>query len=256
MPGQDAWHGDFFANAGLQGSPVSSRDDAAINFDWGSTAPVPKLSQATNWSARWDFDCDTARPGYYTVSAYADDGVRVWVDDQTVIDEWHDSSPTTYAAMVYLDAGEHDWRIEYYQHQGTASLRVQIAPGASLPSDTFQAGPDSDAVTFGPGSPYFVQGGRAGGWETTDDGNGGTAVRTNNLLFGQADSNWVRWYAALAHPGMYDVSVFLPAGIGTTRAARYWISHADANDPKVLNQSLYAGQWVSLGEYYFNAAGD
>jgi hypothetical protein len=177
------------------------------------------------------------------------------VDDQVVIDEWHDSSPTTYAAMVYLEAGEHDWRVEYYQHLGTASLRVQIAPGAAMPEDAFQAGSDSGVLTVDSASPYFVKGGRDDGWQTTDDGSGGIALRATNLLFGEADSSWVRWYAPLARPGTYDVSVFLPAGIATTRQARYWITHAGSDDSKILNQSLYSGQWVSLGEYYFDASG-
>ncbi|MEW5720010.1 MAG: hypothetical protein AB1817_15385, partial [Chloroflexota bacterium] len=74
--------------------------------------------------------------------------------------------------------------------------------------------------------------------------------------FAQPESKWARWYAPLPRPGYYAVSVYIPAGIGTTRGARYWIAHAGAFDARTLNQSLYANQWVSLGMYYFSATED
>ena len=64
----------------------------------------------------------TTLPGYFTVTATADDGVRVWVDNNLLIDEWHDQSPTPHTAMVYLNAGAHDWRVEYYNHGGIATV--------------------------------------------------------------------------------------------------------------------------------------
>ena len=38
-----------------------------------------------------------------------------------------------------------------------------------------------------------------------------------NNAFAQVASKWARWYAPLPRPGYYDVSVYIPANIGTTR---------------------------------------
>jgi hypothetical protein len=155
--------------------------------------------------------------------------------------------------MTFLSTGPHDWRVEFYQHVGTASLHADIVPGAVAPSlagATFEPGD----VVIDTQSTNFIKGGN--GWQTAANGNGGNAFSTRNSAFAQADGNWARWYAAVPRAGYYEVSVYLPAGIGTTLNARYAIAHAGAYDFHVVNQSLYAKQWVRLGEFYFGATGD
>ncbi len=247
----EAWRGEYFANPGLQGTPALTREDANINFDWGSAPPGAGIAQGVNWSARWSARKNTANAGYYSVAATADDGVRVYVDNAIVIDQWHDASPTTYAAMVYLTAGAHDWRVEFYQHVGTASLHLQIVPGAAL----LQPGQLSDHLVVDPQNSNFVKGGSASAWQTAPNGNGGTAFKVLNNTYAQGESNWARWYATLPRAGDYEVSVYLPAGIGTTRNAQYWIAHAGTFDFHSVNQSLYSNQWVVLGVFYFSATG-
>src|SRR5687767_7863144 len=51
----DSWRGSYFANATLAGTPALVRDDAAIDFDWGSGAPAPGLP-VDNFSVRWTRD--------------------------------------------------------------------------------------------------------------------------------------------------------------------------------------------------------
>jgi hypothetical protein len=62
----------------------------------------------------------------YTILATADDGVRVWVDGQIVIDAWNDHSATNYSATVYLGTGAHNLRVEYYERYGNAVISVDI----------------------------------------------------------------------------------------------------------------------------------
>ncbi len=249
----ETWHGEFFGNPGLQGSPALTRDDASINFDWGSAPPGAGITQGVNWSARWRAHQNTVNAGYYSVAATADDGVRVYVDNASVIDQWHDASPTTYAAMVYLTAAAHDWRVEFYQHLGTASLHFQITPGAAAPSLALPAFVPAEIVVD-PQNPSFIKGGD--GWQGTPNGNGGTAFSAPNRSVASPSSNWARWYAPLPRAGYYAVAVYLPAAIGTTRGARYEIAHAGASDFVDVNQSLYSKQWVRLGVFYFDASGD
>ena len=69
----------------------------------GTGSPAPEVN-ADNFSARWTRDVDLA-PGTYTVTATTDDGIRVYVDGNPVIDQWHDQTATTYSASVPLAAG-------------------------------------------------------------------------------------------------------------------------------------------------------
>jgi hypothetical protein len=62
--------------------------------------------------------------------------------------------------------------------------------------------------------------------------------------------NWARWYPALA-ARKYEVLVYIPHRFSTTSSARYWVSHAGGTTLRVVNQSAYSDQWVSLGTYRF-----
>jgi len=121
-----SWRGAYFNNTDLSGDPVLVRYDAAVNFDWGSGSPSDVV-HADNFSARWTTTRTLADTGHYTLVATADDGVRVWVDDQLVIDAWYDQPATTYSANLYLGAGQHSLRVEYYEHLYDARVTVELS---------------------------------------------------------------------------------------------------------------------------------
>jgi hypothetical protein len=87
------------------GRIVLVRDDAKVWFDWGREAPDPSLP-VDEFSARWT-QTRYFNEGLYTFSAVADDGVRLFVDDQLIIDRWGDEQPIEANAQVSLAAGEH-----------------------------------------------------------------------------------------------------------------------------------------------------
>jgi len=99
----------------LQGTPVIVRNDPDINFNWGSGSPDP-LVPADNFSARWTRTLDF-QSGMYRFSIRGDDGLRVFVDDNLIINEWRaaEAFPPTYTADVNLTGGKHAIRIEYYE---------------------------------------------------------------------------------------------------------------------------------------------
>jgi len=124
------WKGLYFANRSLAGLPALVRNDANINFNWGAGAPAPGLP-ADDFSVRW------TRQIYFPVGAYrftveVDDGARLWVDDRLVIDQWHDGS-ASYTGDAYLVEGEHQVRMEMYDHTGGAMARLRWARQESFP---------------------------------------------------------------------------------------------------------------------------
>jgi hypothetical protein len=132
-----AWRGEYFANAELQGDPILIRNDEVIDLNWGLGSPAEGIP-ADRFSARWTqwlyFD-----EGSYLFAMMADDGVRFWIDDQLVVDEWHDSSQETYTVEVDLAAGEHALALEYYENLGGAAIYLNwapIEPPTSMPEPT------------------------------------------------------------------------------------------------------------------------
>lgn len=116
------WRGEYYGNTTLSGSPVLVRQDEAIDFDWQRGAPDPKLAQdgfAVRWRGRWAFD-----EGTYRFNATSDDGVRLWVDDRLLIDQWQDQPATYSSGELYVPAGEHDVQVEYYEGGDQALVHV------------------------------------------------------------------------------------------------------------------------------------
>jgi chitodextrinase len=116
------WRGEYYNNWHLSGAPILVRNDVAVNFDWGAGAPAAGMF-ADNFSVRWSRTVSFSG-GTYRFYAHVDDGVRLWVDGALVIDQWHDSAPTTYSADVYLTEGIRSLKMEYYEHTGNALAQL------------------------------------------------------------------------------------------------------------------------------------
>jgi glucose/arabinose dehydrogenase len=118
----DPFAAEYFANQTLSGSPVVTRDEAAVDYDWGPTGSPAAGVPADFFSARWTRVKDYAA-GSYRFSVTGDDGIRLLVDGVQVIDGWQDQWPTTYTVELDLAAGAHTVVIEYYDKTGGAIAR-------------------------------------------------------------------------------------------------------------------------------------
>lgn len=121
--GGETWVGEYFDNRELQGSPKLTRNDGAIDFDWGSGSPDAVIP-ADNFSVRWTRNVGF-EAGTYRFLTSTDDGVRVWVDGGLVVDAWQDQSiPNTHTGEVYLSARRHTVIVEYYERKVDAHAHV------------------------------------------------------------------------------------------------------------------------------------
>ena len=98
------------------------RTDAVINFNWNQNSPDPSVSR-TYFSAKWA-GTFAFNSGTYVFTATADDGVRVWVDGQLLIDYWSDEAATTYNGSIQLTAGSHLIEMTYFQSGGAAIAQL------------------------------------------------------------------------------------------------------------------------------------
>ena len=130
-PDPNQWRGEYYNNPNLQAPPVMVRNDPSINFDWGTGSPAPNIP-SDYFSVRWTRSL-TFDGGMYRFSLRVDDGAKVWLDSQVVIDEWHSASPTTYIKDINVSAGAHVVRVEYFEGVGTALINFNIDKITSYP---------------------------------------------------------------------------------------------------------------------------
>jgi hypothetical protein len=124
---------EYFNNVSLTGTPALVRTEA-VNFDWGTGSPGAGIG-VNNFSARWSGSVLATTSGAYRLRTISDDGVRLWINNLQVINNWTDHSPATNtSAVINLVAGQrYSVRMEYYERSGGAVARLQwLTPGATV----------------------------------------------------------------------------------------------------------------------------
>jgi hypothetical protein len=228
------------------------RQDGAINFDWNSGSPHPKITR-DNFSVRWTRSVYLDREGLYTFSIQHDDGMRVFVDDKIIYESWVDQSVIYKVRKIPLLAGYRTFRVEYYDHIGNAVVHLMIKgdPGDYAGDEPEPGGAaiivDNDSARFewgGPAANRFKSGG----------GYGQNFFWTYNS--GNTRLNFGRWTAPITIAGNYELFAYIPTDRATTSNARYIIRHFGHRAERTINQSRYYDEFVSLGTYYFDGSGD
>jgi glucose/arabinose dehydrogenase len=134
----DGLLGEYFDNIDLTNRSLF-RTDATVDFDWGSGAPDPGMGSDT-FSVRWTGQVEPRYSETYTFQTLSDDGIRLWVDENLIINQWNDHSATYHAGTIALEAGVlYNIRIEYYDNGGNAVARLNW----SSPSQALEVVPQS-----------------------------------------------------------------------------------------------------------------
>lgn len=144
-PAITSWRGEYYNNDNLTGSPVVVRNDNAIDFVWGSSSPVPNTINNDHFSVRWTQTVSLAA-GQYVFTAHSDDGVRVWVNGQQIINAWDIHNVQPFVGTIALSGGPVEIRMEYFEYTGLAEARLTWRTTGSSGSGT-SAGSSSPTGT-------------------------------------------------------------------------------------------------------------
>ena len=157
------WRAEYFSNQILAGIPAVVREDSNLNFNWGSNSPVNGLPR-DHFSVRWE-RIVTLDGGLHRFTLEKDDGARVWVDGQLIIDHWQDccDEGERFEAEMPLIAGDHTIRVEYYEKEGDARVYLRWNWIGPLPTPTPTPASWSATLTVGSGGGYSGYGLSTGG---------------------------------------------------------------------------------------------
>jgi beta-glucosidase len=136
---------ELFNNKTLEGTPEVKATTKTVDFKLGGNSPAPGKINSDNFSARLTGFARIEKPGYYTFTATADDGCRVWVDGKLIIDEWKDQANATFTGAIELnEKKDYSIRIEYYDNTGEATLK--LAYDCNSYEQQLEAAKNSDAT--------------------------------------------------------------------------------------------------------------
>ena len=134
-------------------SPVVTRVDGGINFNWNAGPPAPSVP-ATNYLARWTGFITPPAVGTYTFGVDRQDGAKVTIGSTVVFNQWNSAQPLTWGSSVTWPAGSNPApqpiAVDYYNgsgsgkivlwYQGSDGIQKQVPP--SWFTTTFQTLPN------------------------------------------------------------------------------------------------------------------
>ncbi len=151
-------HAEYWDNPNLDGPSVITRDEKTIDHQWLDQPSKPVQGKG-GFSARYTAHVVVPAAGTYLLMSRNDDGVRVSIDGNLAIDDWNDHGASVKATRIRFDVpGEHDLKVDFYDHGGEAIVQVGMLPLDSALQKDLPAGSveSADAVIaavgFNPGS--------------------------------------------------------------------------------------------------------
>jgi hypothetical protein len=212
-----------------------------------------------DFSVRWTGQIKAPVDGDYNFATTSDDGVRLWIDGQPLIDNWTTHGPTldqSPSPLHFAAGSTHDIELDYYERGGgeVINLMWSYDPGqegfTTIPTDVLYPGTIRPELTYVTNSPAVIaDDGLSIGDVDSDAMTGATAKITTNyhseedsLIF--TDQNDIS--------GTFDIDTGTLTLSGTSsiasyqtalRSIKYLNSSTEPNtDTRTLQFQVYDGE--------------
>jgi len=114
---------EYYNDKFLEGTP-GTRTDEVVNFDPVNQPPDP-YSNYLHKSIRWTGHLAPNISGSYKIGVNSDDGIRLWVNDELLVDQWHNRGATTDQVEIKMEAGKlYPIKLEYFDNGGDAICQL------------------------------------------------------------------------------------------------------------------------------------
>ena len=161
------WAASYFNNTNLTGTAVSTNLETAVFYDWGAGSPDPSIGLDT-FSIRWTGQVQPEHTEPYSFFVNSNDGVKLWVDGQLIIDRWTNATLVTTGTVSLVGGVRYDIKYEYFENSNYASNTLywwspsqtkQVIPTERLyPNTNAAANVTSPATVIGlVGGPFNFQ---------------------------------------------------------------------------------------------------
>ena len=151
--------GEYFDSKDLSGTPVLTRTDRNINFNWDKVVPVSGLER-NNYSVRWSGTFTPPAPGSYKLGVRVNycyacenaEGFRLYLDDKLLVSSSSNQKTPERGTVIdanvqFTDTNPHPIRLEYLHGTGSAGIDLTWqAPADALRDEAVKAAQQADVV--------------------------------------------------------------------------------------------------------------
>jgi len=121
--GGNGLKGQYYDNQNLTAHELT-RTDPTVSFSWGTGSPARSIDSDT-FSARWTGQVEAPVSGTYTFYTQTSDGVRLWVNGESLISKWVDQNTREWSGRISLEAGKrYPIKMEYFEGTGGAVAKL------------------------------------------------------------------------------------------------------------------------------------
>jgi hypothetical protein len=199
------------------GAVTLTRVDPTVDGYYGNNSPASSSISVDWFTARWYGQVKAMDTDTYTFDTFCDDGVRVWVNNQLVVDHWALQAPTHRTGTIALTANQqYPIVMEYFENQAGAQSQLgwstaggglvssvipasQLTPGASWVQPTVTLTPANNATVNSPATVTATV--------VTNSAAEITSVKffTNDVLLATAPTTLPYTYSWAAASGVYNL---------------------------------------------------
>ena len=154
----DGLTGEYFSSPDLSGTPVLTRTDRNINFNWDKVVPVNGL-QRNNYSVRWSGNFTPPAPGEYVLGVRVNycyacenaEGFRLYLNGKLLVENRGEATGERGAVIevpvTFGNTQPHPIRLEYLHKTGSAGIDLTWqAPAAVLRNQAVEAAKQSEVT--------------------------------------------------------------------------------------------------------------
>ena len=188
--------------------------DATVNFNWNSSSPDPSIPPS-NYTVRWTGLVQPLFSETYTFSTTTDDGARLWVNGQELVNEWVPQSPTTWSGFMNLQAQQlYGIEMDYFQAGGGAVAQLAWTSPSTAPAII----PQTQLYPYTIVTPVLMV-------SPNSSTNGGfqlqvTSVAGQSYLF-QASTDLVHWVSLSTNVAPSNITVLVDPNVANFSARFY-----------------------------------
>jgi YVTN family beta-propeller protein len=229
------------------GTPLLIRTDATIDFDWGGGSPSPAVP-VDYFSARWTGSLTAPTTETYTIYAPSDNGVRIWINNQLVLDKWAPLDISGWHNFTINMTGGQTVpiKVEYAELYGGAGISLYwfsntvpweaIATSRLSPSLVLAPGSANGAVDMAQRTQRMIQSGSNAVFSfsrpSSSAGELAVLVQESADLKTWVASNRVAQVVQLAN-GTDNITINVPVAAGGSPKARYFRLRFVVPDPVI-----------------------
>lgn len=135
------WRASYYPNPDFEGDAIV-RWENALEHDWGNAAPIDGIP-SDGFSVTWETCLALEDSMSIAFQLGADDGARLLIDGEPIVDNWGKHRFKPQSGSVRLDPGSHHVEVQYFEARKLARISllaaIEDAAPAQLPGELLWA---------------------------------------------------------------------------------------------------------------------